>query len=437
MNIGIFGHYGNQNLGDEAIIEATIASVIRHFDNPQITCFSVVPEDTAERYGVPAFPVVRRGDDAAIQRGDDKEQVVAVKQPPSATAPSSRGLRALKHNWLFRVPYRVLSRCLALFREVRADLPFMKTCYRRLKTIDLLIVTGSNQFLDNFGGVTGFPLTLLKWTILCKLSGTKIGFVSVGAGPIYSLVSKFLIRTTVYFADYLSFRDEASRQLIEGNVRSPKGRVFPDLASNLTYKAAEKAQTNPAKPRVGINPMPMYDSRYWHETDDRKYRSYVEKLAELSTRLMNEGYPIFFFGTQPKDYNVIGDILPLLPTKASDPQGTELVQAATSVQDLMTVISGANIVVATRFHGTVLSLVAGVPVLGICYYRKAADLLREMGQEKYFVMLDDFDVEEAYEKFKLLERNLDLESSTIEQASIKYRDLLEQQYMHLASIFSV
>jgi polysaccharide pyruvyl transferase WcaK-like protein len=327
----------------------------------------------------------------------------------------------------------VAAGCLALLRELRAELPFLTSCYHRLKPIDLLIVAGSNQFLDNFGGPAGFPLTLLKWTILCKLSGTRIAFVSVGAGPIYSPLSKRLIRTSLFFADYRSYRDAASRQLIEGDTGRPKGELFPDLASNLSFRAAARKRATTDKPTVGINPMPMYDRRYWHETDDGKYGAYVEKLAMLAARLMADGYPVFFFGTQPKDYNVIDDIVPRLP--AVDAGATTLVRDATSVQELMTVICGADIVVATRFHGTVLPLVAGVPVLGICYYRKAADLMREMGQEEYFVMLDDFEVDEVYEKYRLLEANLDTERRKIEQASRRNRERLERQYEHLASVF--
>jgi len=438
MNIGIFGHYGNKNLGDEAIIEATIAGVTRHFDKPTITCYSVSPEDTAERHGVQAFSIISRPANTAAQRRDDPTGHSADKHPAATPSPSPLGLKAaLKRNWLFKYPYRFLSGCLALCHEMREEIPFLITSYRRLKTVDLLIVTGSNQFMDSFGGVTGFPLSVVKWAILCKLSGTKIAFVSVGAGPIFSPISKFLIRITVYLADYLSFRDRASRELVEGDTKTPKGKVFPDLASNLSYSPADQARRTTGKPRVGINPMPVYDNRYWYAPDNRKYQAYFEKLAEFSSRLITEGYPVFFFGTQTKDYNVINDILPLLPSGAEPGDGVAPVRNSTSVKELMTAISDADIVVATRFHSTVLPLTIGVPVLGICYYRKADDLLREMGQEKYSIMLDDFDADLAYEKFKLLETNLDLERRKIEDLSEKYRDLVEQQYALLASTFAV
>ena len=441
MHIGIFGHYGNQNLGDEAIIEAAIDSVTRHFGGPDISCFSIRPEDTAERHGVPAYPIIYR-EGASSRPGEEKEEKPARdgdiegSSEPTAARPGRGLVGTLKGLWLVRLPYRALSGCLGLARALRTEIPFLLESYRRLKGIDLLIVAGSNQFLDNFGGVMGFPATLLKWSILCKLAGTKLAFVSVGAGPINSSLSKFLIRLSLLFADYLSYRDAASRDLIEGSSRKHRGKVYPDLASNLRFAAAEKAPSTPGKPVVGINPMPMYDSRYWCEADDGRYQAYVGKLARFAALLRDRSFPVFFFGTQRKDYDAIDDVLALLPQEDVAPPNGAFVRDASSVQELMKIISSSDIVVATRFHGTVLSLMADVPVFGICYYRKAADLLREMDQDGYFVMLDDFEVEDALGKFLSLATNLEQEKLKIRETSARYSQLVEQQYQHLASLFS-
>jgi len=42
--IGIFGHYGNENLGDEAIIDALILRIRKDPPNAEIRCFSIHPE---------------------------------------------------------------------------------------------------------------------------------------------------------------------------------------------------------------------------------------------------------------------------------------------------------------------------------------------------------------------------------------------------------
>ena len=49
MKVGIFGHYGNANLGDEAITRAAIQSVRRHIPGAEIACFSINPADSEAR----------------------------------------------------------------------------------------------------------------------------------------------------------------------------------------------------------------------------------------------------------------------------------------------------------------------------------------------------------------------------------------------------
>jgi polysaccharide pyruvyl transferase WcaK-like protein len=88
-------------------------------------------------------------------------------------------------------------------------------------------------------------------------------------------------------------------------------------------------------------------------------------------------------------------------------------------------------VVATRFHGTVLSLLAEKPLLGICYYRKARELMIDMGQGAYAVDLDTFSVEDLWKRFKRLEANRAAEKEQIRKHNSAYRTALNEQYERL------
>ena len=57
LHIGVFGHYGNQNLGDESIIEAVIQNIKNRVPDAKIYGFSIQPEDTRRRYNIEAFPI--------------------------------------------------------------------------------------------------------------------------------------------------------------------------------------------------------------------------------------------------------------------------------------------------------------------------------------------------------------------------------------------
>lgn len=105
---------------------------------------------------------------------------------------------------------KAAARALDFKDTLASEYRFLAQARDYLRGMDLLLVTGSNQFLDNFGGPWGFPYTLLKWTLLAKKNGTRVAFISVGAGPLSHPLSFFMLKHTLRRADFVSFRDQGS-----------------------------------------------------------------------------------------------------------------------------------------------------------------------------------------------------------------------------------
>ena len=443
IGIGIFGHYGNENLGDEAIIEAMVQNMRARWPSSRLYGFSINPRDTQQRYGIPAFPIRQVSEPISqapipskpMHDGDSDQVAERSMQGPKP----SWALRT--KNMLKQIPVlgsflKLVSSLPYLGSEFVSELRFLKQSYRHVQQVDVLLITGSNQFLDNFGGVWGFPYTLLKWSILAKLGGKKVFYISVGAGPLSSNWSKRLIRMALLFSDFTSFRDVPSKQLIQSAGFKGESYVFPDLAHSLSFQELSSANNikcdddGEKKPTVGINPMPMYDSRYWCEADDNKYLAYIKKLAEFSSILIHEGYPVRFFPTQPKDEHVIADVLDMLK-KDNQIDTHGMMSTPRTVEELMNDLARVDIAITTRFHGTLLALHAGKPVLAICYYRKTDDLMKEMGQGDYSVELDDFGVSELLKKFRTIELKREKEVERIKIENRQRREALEEQYQML------
>ena len=436
MRVGVFGHYGNQNLGDEAITTATIQHIKRRIPNVDIVGLSVKPEDTAKRYNIVSYPI-RYVKPLSESPGGK----VIELQSSEVTEIDSNSNRAGLKDRLKKIPIlgavlKGIAHTPYLLRKWRQEFAFLAESRRNLKGIDLIIVAGSNQFLDNFGGTWGFPYTLLKWTILCKLTNTRIAFASIGAGPLEAPLSKLLVRTALVFSDYLSYRDIASKQLVENTIFPIHGKVYPDLAHSLLFETEVKNEDRPAgKPVVAINPMPIYDSRYWCEHDEGRYKAYVKKMSEFCDFLMKEGYPVQFFSTQPTDENVIADILNGINQDLLAGIDKEcLIQRSREVAELMTYLDSVDIVVATRLHGTILSLLAEKPVLGVTYHRKSSDVLTQMEQKDYFVSLDNFDSSTLKSRFDILVENMGDETRKISQYGKEYRLKLDQQYEEICDL---
>jgi polysaccharide pyruvyl transferase WcaK-like protein len=423
--VGVFGHYGHRNLGDEAITEAVIQNLRRRCATVQLAGFSMDPEDTARRYGIPAYRIRRQKSKPPENAGNDES---SPGQKTSGAQPANQsGMREyLKRFATLRLLVRAARFVVGLPRELWREAVFLRDSYRVAKDIDSFIVAGSNQFLDNFGGVWGFPYTVLKWTVLARCAGARVIFLSVGAGPIASLWSRIMVRGALLLADYVSFRDDGSRRLIEWAGSGKKWRVYPDLAQSLEIgRHAVRGGSRP--PVVGINPMPVYDPRTWCERNDQRYERYVGQLARFVSRLLRERFPVFFFTTHPSDVPVIDDVLTRLDPDVIAASGPPGRKTSNTVKEVMGVLASADIVVATRYHGTVLGLHAGRPVLGICYYRKTREVLQSMGQDAYAVAIDELDHEDLWRRFDLLVSRQVEEARTIEcQREVAVARLAEQ-----------
>lgn len=137
----------------------------------------------------------------------------------------------------------------------------------------------------------------------------------------------------------------------------------------------------------------------------------------------------FFLATQKKDENVIEDVLVMLRKEnVTQMEAEELVKRSNTVDELMSILASAQIVVATRFHGTVLSLLTEKPVLGICYYRKTDDLLREVELGEYSLSLDTLDPDQLWQTFKKLDKNRTEASERVGKKIASFRRSLDEQY---------
>jgi polysaccharide pyruvyl transferase WcaK-like protein len=432
--IGILGHYGNQNLGDEAIIAAVIHNTRRLLPNARIYGFSVNPQNTRENHGIEAFPVRRLGTPtpAFTQKNGPEDHLPIEDNVIAKIKQILKKIRLLAP--LFGGVMRLLKACAAMPGELK----FMWQSYQRLRSIDLLFIAGSGQLFDGWGGPWSYPYTVFKWAVLAKLAKTKLCFVSVGAGPIRSPLSKFLIRRALSLAEYRSFRDTSSEKLIKSLGFSGETCVFPDLAYSLHLNGKHNGfYQNSSVMMVGINPIPYYDLRYWDVSDHEVYRAYIEKIASFASWLLERNYKVALFPTQLRADNlVIDDLLALLKSQPQPGREDNLTRPdIKNGDDLLRHIATLDIVIATRFHGVLLSYLLNKPVIGIGYAQKTRDLMTNMAQADHFVSIKDFKVATLIERFSNLASNVQKAKTEIERRLPPFRAALESQYQTIYSGF--
>ena len=427
MRVAILGHVGNGNLGDEAIITSTIANLRAALPEAEIIAITAKPADTTARHGVPAFPVYGYA-----------PPVVAG----AAAQDTAGGARALVKRTLARVPalftaLRAVRDGLAWLAHLAGEPGRLWLAWRHLDGVRLLLVAGSGQVNDYYGGVWGYPYRLLKWSLLTRLRGGRVAYVSVGAGPITARLSRWMLRAALAVADYRSYRDQPSLALAEALGVRDGNRLAPDLAFGLQLGPPAALPAPTTRPTVVISPLPFQMGGYWHESDSQEYASYVAELAAFATRLTGNGFAVRFVPTQfAVDPAVIDDIVAAMRARqGAEPEHISVTQPRT-VDDLLAALSGVAAVVATRYHGVLLSLALGNPTIGIAYHVKTGALLAAFDQERFALPIERLDAATLARAFD------DLQHAAVDRPALvrrreELRSALAREFVELARLARV
>jgi polysaccharide pyruvyl transferase WcaK-like protein len=228
---------------------------------------------------------------------------------------------------------------------------------------------------------------------------------------------------------YVSWRDEASRALMARKPERPLGDVYPDLAFALRPGIGERVDR---VRRIGINPMPVFDGRYWPDARADRYARYVAILAEVVAQLRDRGWEPFLFSMQPADERVMRDITAALRETASG--ALVPIHTPASTEALFDLLRTADLVVPTRFHGALLSLACGRPVVAIAYHRKTRDLMDSVGLGEETVALGDIGVNAIVERVSSLAGKYGSVLPRLDAAVEDHRSRLEEQFTRIARL---
>jgi polysaccharide pyruvyl transferase WcaK-like protein len=433
--IGVWGHFHGGNIGDDIVVATLIANIRRRLPGHEIYGFSLSPGDTARRHGVPSG-TLDGGPIHPVAAESNGESPRSASNGDADPATESRGelgsgRQAIK-NLLKKVPGAVR------VRRILGEAATSLTIWRRMRGFDAVFVAGSGPVFDDMGGPWVHPYNLLRWAILCRLAGAKFCLMNVGAGPIRRPLSRRFLSWTLNLSHYHSFRDQSSVELVKTlGIRKPSpclcDMAFAVPESEIEI-AREQASTG-ARPLVGIAPMAYMDSRYWPNADTRIAERYLDALAELSIWLMHEGYDLVLLKSQRiADERTASRLLEKVRALESGLDEDRIANPETlGHRDLLQQMAGCEFVVGGRFHCHVLPFILGIPVLGVSYHPKTEELMKQMGQEAYFVSMDDVTGAALIRMFQSLRQNRSAAIEEIRRRSGRHREMLERQFDEIFS----
>jgi polysaccharide pyruvyl transferase WcaK-like protein len=396
IKISFFGHFGTMNFGNEATLLVILSRLRLLFPNCDFCCICTSPENVIAAHGIEAVP----------------HTVKSVRI------------------WDRQVPLgkRLRMATLGLSEEIREYI----RAWRALKGTDMFVIPGTGLLTDAFGLSGMGPYGLLKWSLTARLRGCRVVFVSVGAGPVDRRLGRLLLKCALSLAEYRSYRDVPSRDVVEGlGVRTRDDRIYPDLVLGLSARLLPAAADREGRPVVGLGLMEYFEKySVANPMRDDAYERYLESLAVFVGWLLDHEHDVkLLLGDADADTIVVDDLKALLRERLAsnfDERVTD--HSIGSIQELLSQLSATDLVVATRFHNVLMSLLLDKPVIAISFHHKCSSLMSETGLSEYCHDINQINADTLIAQFQALVRNADDVRQKILQRVETSRRALDEQY---------
>lgn len=424
QQIGLLNHMGGGNLGDDATQAAVIQNIKNRWPDAKIALFSMNPDDTRSRHGIPSYP---------IRTETWKPREAHVN--PSVTVKTKVKNTLRKYQVPLKLLRAVKTATIKIPSVIVHELRFLGKSYRTIRSFDLFIISGGGQLLDSWGGPWKFPYTVFKWTFLAKLSCAKVYFLNVGAGPLTHPLGKWFVKSALDLADYVSFRDDDSRDLVQRVGFTGKSQVSADCVYTLDpcplpTRAIAAQQENQI---VGLSPMAYCDPRVYWQKDRNVYERFVQNIASFGGWLGQNHYHLALFSTDIWfDLRTTEDVKVLLGTANGDVRSDVIKhEDIEGIEQLLSKMDSMDYIVTCRFHGVVFAHLLNKPVIALSHHPKVSTLMNDLGLAGYCVDIRNCDVNILQETFLSLVANQTEIKSCMAHKAACYKRTLLTQFDHL------
>lgn len=420
--VGLLEHMGGGNLGDDATVDAVMQNIRSRWPEAVIYGFSMNADDTRERHKIPAYPIRCRKWSWEEGRSPKPAVKESIKTALEAY-PRLLKLAKAMNRMLIRGP-----------RSIVQEVLFLGRSFKILRPFELLVISGGGQLTEAWGGPWSFPYTLFKWSLLARLRGVKCYYINVGAGPLKRPISRFFVNRALRLADYVSFRDEDSRALVESLGYRKRAEVAPDCAYGLTAPVLRKSTADPVRGAViGFSPMAYCDPRFYWEKNQPLYDLVRHNLVLFGSWLNRQGYKIRLFSTDIWfDATVIEEVETALKNAAGVTRPEWIAREQISdVQELLAKMNAMDYIVTCRYHGVVFAHMLGKPMLALSHHPKVTTLMESLGLSEYCIDIRACDPGILEEKFARLLRNKNAITDRLQQSLAGNKTALAKQFDNL------
>ncbi len=387
MKIALLGLFGSGNTGNDGSLEAMVNFLRKSTSDAELMCICPNPEGIADRHKV----------DAAHHGGVD-----------------------LQSPWMARV-----NRILA---DAPRNILSIGHLFATMRGVNVLVIPGTGILDDFQESAFGWPFVVFRWCLAARLSGVRIAFVSIGAGPIKHPLSRWFLKSAVRMARFRSYRDDYSRHYLgDIGVDVSRDPCYPDLAFGLPQPLSSPSNAR-APYTIGVGVM---DYHGWTKGDaegERIYQTYLSKLASYICWLIEKGHNVRLLTGDVHDYGAVNDVLEKVVMSGSELALDRIaIGRSGSLHELMDEIAQTDMVVVSRYHNVVCALKLNRPTISLSYNLKNDYLLDQFEQRHYCQHIETFDVEKLKEHTRSVLEHIDAIGTQLSSSNRLVQEQLAEQ----------
>lgn len=394
--IVLYGHFGSGNIGNDSSLEAMLHAVKKYRPTADVVCLCSGPQVVKERFGIETMEI------GPTQHGETER-------------PGNRLLSLFRKAW----------------RRLSAEVGFWLNRPRWFRPGDQFIIVGTGAVDDmSVKHPWNAPYELYKWCSVARLGGARLIFLSVGVGPIVNRVSRFLMLKALKKADYRSYRETVAFDYLKSVGYDTSGDLlYPDLVFSLPKDSLPAPKAAASTPFVvGLGMINYYGWDYDPLCGERIYQEYTSKIKCFVAWLLDQGHTIRIISGDEVDQRPVYEIMEFVTKDKPSHHQNLIVERISDVSELFRQIAQTDIVIASRFHNVLCSLMLERPVISLGYHAKNDALMAEMGLASYCQHIERFTFETLVEQFERYTAEMDEAVRRIHHKNEMYRELLDEQY---------
>jgi polysaccharide pyruvyl transferase CsaB len=380
MKIAISGWYGNNNVGDEAILRGTLLTLRKQFEDAEFVVFSDNPEHTRYIYQVDSF----------------YQWPVGLKRNIFAFMRLSF--------WIYLVRVAMV-----------------------IRNTDLFVLGGGGLLQhDNFG-VVGFWLSKL---LIAQLLRKPTVMYAIGVGRVKRKLDKMLIRILGNRTDLITVRDKESEKNLLDYYKVRKTKVVFTADNAFAIHPPEifshKNAAQALRARIGIVLLPLWSVGIREDVEQRRLDSIIIETVE---RIVNEfGHEVIFIS---ENFREDTKNIERIWSGIKNHRRVSVDTTRFTTEQNMEFISKLDVLVSMRLHPLILASLVRTPFVGVIAHAKIEGFLSQMSQQCMGVPYDAMTAEMLCNRIKYALENSRCIRCDIERCveSLAYKAMLNGELL--------